>query len=163
MGALLAFELAHEVRRFGFEPVRLFVSACCAPHVKRESPLHHKLPHDDFVKQLRTLDGTPREILDSRESLEMFLPLLRADLQMVDLYAYKNRPPLTCPITALYGTEDRDATCKDVQLWREHTSGGFSLCAIPGNHFFVKSETPILLELLTRQLCDLAGLQSDAL
>jgi medium-chain acyl-[acyl-carrier-protein] hydrolase len=143
MGGLLAFELAHEIRQSGKEPFHLFVSACVAPHLRRKSRLHHDLPRSQFPRELRHLDGMAEELLNLPECL---------DLQMVDEYQCRQRPPLSCPITAFYGTEDKLANKLDMQEWRGYTSGSFGLCAIPGDHFFLKSATDILLELISRRI-----------
>jgi medium-chain acyl-[acyl-carrier-protein] hydrolase len=35
------------------------------------------LPESKFVEELRRLDGTPAEVLDNRELLQLMLPLLK--------------------------------------------------------------------------------------
>jgi medium-chain acyl-[acyl-carrier-protein] hydrolase len=150
MGALLAFELAHELRQLGKEPFHLFVSACGAPHLPQKSRLHHALPRTQFLKEMRLLNGTDEELLDSPEYVDMLLSFLRPDLQMIDEYQYRQRPPLSCGITAFYGTEDRIAEKKDMQEWRRYGNGLFRLCVVPGDHFFLKSAEEIVLELISR-------------
>jgi medium-chain acyl-[acyl-carrier-protein] hydrolase len=152
MGGLLGFELAHELKKSGKEPFHLFVSGCVAPHLPRKSRLHHNLPRNQFMRELRQLNGTSEELLDSPEYVDLLLSFLRPDLQMVDEYQCKKRPPLSCPVTAIYGTEDKLANKRDMQEWNRYTTGSFGLCAIPGDHFFLKSATDILLELISRRI-----------
>lgn len=81
IGGLLAFECARELRRrYGIEPVHLFVSGCPAPQIRDQDRLC-ELPDEEFVERMRHFNGTPREILDHAEMMELMLPTLRADLR----------------------------------------------------------------------------------
>jgi medium-chain acyl-[acyl-carrier-protein] hydrolase len=152
MGGLLSYELAHELQRSGKIPFHLFISACGVPHLPRKSRLHHALPRPQLLKELRHLTGTESELFESSEYLDLLLSSFRSDLQMLDDYEYRQRPLLSCPITALYGTDDKLADKRDMQEWSRYSSGSFGLCVIPGDHFFLKSSEDILLELLSRRI-----------
>src|ERR1700674_5350722 len=101
LGALVSFELALRIRReYGRHPVRLLVSAARAPQFPhRRSPIH-ALPEKEFLAELRRLNGTPGELLDHQELMEIMLPLLRADFAVYETYSYSNETPLNCPISA---------------------------------------------------------------
>src|ERR687890_549510 len=56
MGAFVAFELARRLRRrHGLVPVRLFVSGCRAPHIRRKRPTTYDRPEQEFFEELRRL------------------------------------------------------------------------------------------------------------
>ena len=63
-----------------------------------------------FVEELRRLGGAPAKVLDSAELLQLMLPLLRADFAVTQAYKYSEGPPLGCPLTAIGGLEDGEAT-----------------------------------------------------
>ncbi len=140
MGALLAYELAHELRRLRLPgPTHLVVSGHEAPHIIDHQDDMHALPDDRFVARLAALNGTPPEILRQPELLELVLPLLRADFRAHETYAYRHRPALECPITAFGGRADPDVSHDALAAWQRHTHGAFALRTFPGDHFFIRS------------------------
>src|SRR5690606_38041922 len=158
MGALLAFELTRSLRRDGLPlPAALFVSGHRAPHLPDPRRPLHPLPDGDFVAELRRLQGTPPEVLEDRELLELFLPLLRADFTVAETYQYTPEPPLPVPILAWGGREDPEVSQPELAAWREHTSRTFRLRMLPGSHFFVHSAADAVLESLGEELGRLLG------
>ena len=150
MGALLAYELARELRRSGDpEPLRLFVSGLRAPHLPaRDDPLH-VLPDDELAARLRGFGGTPPQVLESRELMDLFLPAVRADLTACETYAHEEEPPLAVPITAFGGRSDRLASEADLREWARHTTGAFALRMFDGGHFYLSDYESELLEALS--------------
>src|SRR5215510_3567397 len=97
MGALISFELAREMRRrHSIGPRQLFLSGRGAPTAPSCEGPTFNLPHDEFIAELRRLNGTPPELLDVPDARELFLPLLRADFELVDTYRYEPEAPLSC-------------------------------------------------------------------
>jgi medium-chain acyl-[acyl-carrier-protein] hydrolase len=151
MGALISFELAHHLkRRLRAQPIHLFASGMSAPQLPRKQLYH--LPEDEFVCELRKLNGMPKEILDNPELMSVLLPRLRADFKLCDTYAYSARDPLDCPITALGGIDDSDVPQSDLLAWRSMTRGRFEMQRFPGDHFFIESARESLLALLSTEL-----------
>ena len=151
LGALIAFELARQIRRqYGVHPVRLFASAGRAPQIPHRAPPIHTLPDNEFLAELRRLNGTPRELLDHKELMAVMLPILRADFALYETYLYSNEPPLNCPISVFGGLQDRRVNESDLEAWRSQTSASFSLRMFPGDHFFLKE--PLLLRALSQEL-----------
>jgi medium-chain acyl-[acyl-carrier-protein] hydrolase len=146
MGALIAFETARTLRRhFHCEPAWLYASGCRAPHIPRNDAPIHRLPDSDFVSKLRTLDGTPAEILESSEVLDLMLPALRADFEVIETYSYQHEVPLNCPISVFGGLSDSHVEHDQISEWRKHTAADFELHMLTGNHFFLhKSQEELL-------------------
>lgn len=152
MGALLCFELARELRRrHGFEPARLVVSGCSAPQIV-DCEQTHQLPDDLFIEHLRELNGTPAELLDNQELMQLMLPVVRADFAALETYEYVAEPPLGCPITALGGLQDDTVGGDDLRAWREQTTSDFAARMLPGDHFFIHSAEGLVLQVLSREL-----------
>lgn len=153
MGALVAFELARLLRREGRAlPLHMFVSSRSAPQLNScHRPLHN-LPTSELMQELHQLDGTPREVLEHPELMEMMLPILRADFSICDTYEYSEAAPLACPISAFGGFEDLDVPRQNLEAWREQTSSSFTLRMLRGNHFFLHTNETLLLNLLAIQL-----------
>jgi len=153
MGALIAFELARTLRRkYDHEPRALFVSGCRGPQTPRSEPITYNLPHDEFIDELIKMDGTPKEVIEHAELMELMIPLLRADFQLVQTYTYLPDAPLRCPITIYGGLQDNHVPRELLPRWKELTSSRCWLHMLPGDHFFVRSSQAQLLKLLTHEL-----------
>lgn len=153
MGALIAFELARALRASaGVQPSHLFVSGCQAPNAPlRRAPIH-ALPRAAFVRELRRMRGTPAEILDCGELMDLMLPTLRADFSLCETYVYRPGLPLNCPISAFGGSEDPLVSRDDLAGWHEQTNGSFALRLFPGGHFFVQEEGSAFLQAMVSDL-----------
>jgi medium-chain acyl-[acyl-carrier-protein] hydrolase len=153
MGATISFELARSLyQEQNLNPVHLFVSGRRAPQLPETHALTYDLPQKEFLEELRRLKGTPAEILEHPELMELMLPLLRADFELVQTYHYLAGPPQRCPITAFGGLHDEEVSRADLEAWREQTTTAFSLHMLPGDHFFLHTAQPPLLKTLALEL-----------
>lgn len=153
LGAVVAFELARYVRReHGIQPEHLFVSGCRAPHIPPPERFRYDLPESELIEELRRLNGTPREVLDHPELMQLLVPMIQADLEMVRTYVYAAEAPLNCPITALGGLQDEWITPEHLEAWRTQTTAPFSVRMFPGDHFFIHTSQELLLQILSRAL-----------
>jgi medium-chain acyl-[acyl-carrier-protein] hydrolase len=153
MGAVISFALARHLRAVvGVEPVHLFMSGRRAPQVRRDVRVTYNLPHDEFIEELRKLNGTPDEVLEQTDLMELMLPVLRSDFELVQTYIYTDEPPFECPITAFGGLQDVEASREDLDAWRAHTRGEFTLRLLPGDHFFLNKTPELLHGMLSQQL-----------
>jgi medium-chain acyl-[acyl-carrier-protein] hydrolase len=157
LGALLSFELIRELRRLGQpDPAHLFVCARSAPQLPDERTPIHKLPDPLLVTEVqRRYGGIPQAILDDPEMLQLFLPILRADLQMLETYEYTPDLPFNCAVTACGGYQDLLISEAHLAAWEGLTLGGFSQHMFPGNHFFVQN-TPAFMTFLADSLKKIA-------
>lgn len=158
MGALISFELARLLRnRGGPEPSHLFISGRSAPQLMEESRLTYNLPEPEFVEELRRLNGTPRDVLEHPEMMELMIPILRADFSVCQTYRYEREMPLSYPITVFGGLEDLDTRREHLEQWDEQTTSTFTLQMFPGDHFFINEALPQILETIRRQLHQKTG------
>lgn len=158
MGALVSFELARHLRRKeGVEPVHLFVSGRAAPQLSDAREPIHNLPTPEFVEKLRHLNGTPVDVFEHPELMQLALPVLRADFQMIDTYTYFAETPLSCPISAFGGLKDSEVCRQHLEAWREQTTNDFILRMFEGDHFFIQQSEPLLLRVLSQELCRIEG------
>jgi len=68
LGSRVAIELARKLSRDGApEPMFFFASGSRAPHIMHDRPTTHLLPDDEFIQELRNLNGTPEAILNNKE------------------------------------------------------------------------------------------------
>jgi surfactin synthase thioesterase subunit len=152
MGGLIAFELARQLRREGKPlPVHLFISAKCCPGNTEELP-SSELSDVQLIDILRKYEGTPEEVLQNPELMNLLLPTIRADMEVCNTYVCNPEPPLPCPITVFGGLEDHVSGRPGLEGWREYTSARFTLRMFPSGHFFLKKWEKSMLEVICQEL-----------
>lgn len=145
MGALLAFEMARTLRRRRLPmPAQLFVAAFRAPHVPPAVPPLSRLPQDQLVRAVRSHYQPPEDVFRIPELVDLYLPILRDDMALVDDYVYQDEAPLSCAIDAYVGAHDRSTSVEANGRWRQQTTGAFAQAIFPGSHFFLRDELPAL-------------------
>ena len=164
MGASISFELARLLRREGRRlPLHLYISGRRAPHISDRDPPLHNRPDADLLDELRQLNGTPKEVLEHPELMTMMLPLLRADFSVAETYICETEPPLDTPITVFGGLADKDVTRDDLEAWQQYSTASFKLRMLAGDHFFLNSSQPVLLQLLSSELSSLVANNRNSL
>ncbi|MBH8561678.1 thioesterase [Nostoc sp. CENA67] len=153
MGALVSFELTHLLRReYNLHPLHLFLSARRPPQIPATKPPIHNLPEPAFKEELRRLNGTPPQVLENSELMQLLMPIVRADFAVLETYVYAPQPRLDCSITVFGGLQDKEVSFEQLQGWREQTNATFSIKMFDGDHFFVQSARSLLLESLSQEL-----------
>lgn len=146
IGARIGFELAVNLKKeLNKVPLHLIVSGSRAPHFPEPNPLH-QLPDDDFVKELQRFSGTPKAILENKELMDLFMPLLRADFAVDETYEFTTSAKLQCPISVLGGRDDDEASIRELSEWLKYTSVDFDLKIYEGDHFFINDHREKILE-----------------
>ena len=97
-----------------------------------------------MVDKLRSLGGTPEELLVEHDFIDYLLPMLRADFHLCGTYpaeAALAREPLDCPLDVFMGRDDpATANQDDVAHWRETTCGACHFHRFDGAHFYLDTE-----------------------
>jgi surfactin synthase thioesterase subunit/glycosyltransferase involved in cell wall biosynthesis len=156
MGAAIAFELSRHLRRRGRPlPAGLFVSGARAPQFRLGHVPPPEPSDEQFLDELRRLEGVPAAILERRELLQVILPALRADTELYRNYVYVEEPPLACPICAYGGAGDPNVKPQHLEAWGRQTTAGVSLRTFDGGHFFVDSARDEFLLALAGNLAEL--------
>jgi medium-chain acyl-[acyl-carrier-protein] hydrolase len=153
MGALVGYEFARRLQaeqRPG--PFELFASGCTAPHLKATDTPTYDLPEPEFIGELRRLQGTPAEVLDNKELMQLMMPIIRADFKVSQTYQYVPGPPLACPIRAFGGLKDEMIAREKIEGWGEHTTADFRAQMLPGDHFFLNTSQPLLTRIIAQDL-----------
>lgn len=153
LGAIVAFELAHEILDRGWPPPqRLIVSGRCAPHVRHGIPGISHLSDDAFLTRLHELGGLSEEILQAEELVALLLPSLRADFVAAESYTWTGRPSLPIPISAFGGDHDDSVSAAQIEAWGDLTHAGFRHMLLDGDHFFLRPRAAELVEMVCRHL-----------
>jgi surfactin synthase thioesterase subunit len=138
LGGLVAFELARLLRRRGRpEPRRLFVSATPAPGTPRRGRLVHGAGDEEVKDRLRSLNGTPRELLEDDEFMKIMIPIVRADFSVLETHEHREEPPLELPISVFGGVLDHEVGLSALNGWVAQSAMPPRLRMLEGDHFFL--------------------------
>lgn len=159
-GALVAFELARVLAFRTTPPIALVVSGRNAPSVAHPAAPLHQLADRELVEGVRSLDGLPEQLLAHQDVLDLFLPLLRADLRMAETYRLRPGPRLRCPVWVLAGENDALVTPDGLAAWQAETVGPCVVRRVPGGHSVL--DTPAFQAEVVDALASLDGLEDDA-
>lgn len=140
MGGMIAFELARVLSQNNSpQPLVLFISACGAPHIPNPNQPIHSLSDIEFLQSLKDLNGTPSEILEKPELMQLLLPTLRADFELIETYQFASASPIDCPIFAFGALDDPRVSRERIEAWYIHTSSNFEAKFFEGDHFFINT------------------------
>lgn len=153
MGASIAHRLTRVLADdHGLAPRHFFASGAGAPHIPKKKRILHDLSDEDFFAALRDLGGTPPAVLASAELMELFEPMLRADMRVSETYVCDPADRITAPLTLLTGAEDEEVDEGRQRAWSELAAGPFRHVELPGDHFFIKSAEDAVLAEVRRSL-----------
>ncbi len=155
MGSLLGYEILHALQEREFPlPAAVFLSGRGAPHYELEETLQiHMLPENKFIEKLKRFGGMPDELLQHRELLDMFMPILRADFKLVGEYVHRMRSPLPLRLTILSGLDD-DCIKGPLEDWDQFAAGGCELILFEGGHFFLHERESEVVAVINKILTE---------
>ena len=152
LGAVVGYELIRALAAAEAPlPRHFFASGREAPDALIQR-ITWNLEKDAFLSCVKELEGTPAELFNYPELLDLVIPVLRDDFQVYETYRHQRGPPLDCPITALGGSEDRSVDPKSLDGWAAHTTRYAGAQLFPGGHFFVQTEEAALCRFLAQRL-----------
>jgi len=153
LGATIAFEAARYLQARSWPLLALFVSGRRAPSLPSSGPVLSGLQLEHLVEQAqRRSDGIPLDAALDRDSIQLLIPGVRADFEMLDGYVYQPGAPLRCPIVACGAASDPDVPPNDLSAWRAETSARFSLHTLAGDASYLQREREAVTALIANQL-----------
>jgi surfactin synthase thioesterase subunit/glycosyltransferase involved in cell wall biosynthesis len=140
MGAVVAFELARELRRRGRPAAEMLIaSGARAPQFRRDYAPAPPPTRAAFFEELGRLQGIPAEVLGDPALMRAILPALEADAALYRTYVYAEEPPLSIPIRAYGGAGDPNVSRAHLTAWGEQTTASFAMRVFPGGHFYLNT------------------------
>jgi surfactin synthase thioesterase subunit len=152
LGADLAYEMALSLASSGAARVaRLYVSGAPGPSTPRRG---RATGLDDiaFLGMVNELAGYKHEALEIPELREMLLPVIRADVEMHEIYRPSTTLPLNIPVTAVRGRDDHLVCGADAMEWRRATSAKFEMLELDGGHMYLVDGPEPLLDMITSHI-----------
>lgn len=142
LGGIIAYELVYKLQEeFGLIPSHSFFSGVEAPTSHKILEPISDLPDDEFVLKIFTYGGTPKELLENKSFLGIYLPIIRADMKIYETYNFVERAKkLESSISIINGKEDI-LTIKEIEEWRFLTKNDCNFYCLDGDHFFINTYT----------------------
>ena len=146
LGALLAYETAHCLLAEGLRvPRALLVSSRQSPDWL---PVCAGLPqlNDRALRDyLAELAGTPREVLENKAMMDLAVPILQADLELILGYRHRHTQALDIPVQVFGALDDPQVGYEPLLAWQRVSGSGFALQMVEGGHFAVMEKVQAVM------------------
>ncbi|AJS58933.1 thioesterase II family protein [Paenibacillus sp. IHBB 10380] len=143
MGSLLAYRIGMRIGTDSpYSLVHTFLSGFDPLHLPRKK-VYHRMSDREFMHEICELGGTPIEAMQHEVIRNTFLPILRADTQVVETYLESKRNvadrKLACDMSVLYGFHDNTMSDR-IHSWNRYTHGRTEFKGFEGDHFFIVND-----------------------
>ncbi len=158
LGGIIAYDLARMLASMnGKLPLAVCIASRSPPNIKSTHAPIFQLADDAFLKAMTDIYGSSpgQEYLNDPEVREMFVPIMKADMELFETYEYVPSPPLELPIFASFGLLDPAVSEEDMQAWSVFTTKIFHLEKFGGDHFFWMKNPSIITKPLNLYLSSL--------
>ncbi|MDA1677499.1 thioesterase II family protein [Bacillus cereus group sp. TH152-1LC] len=135
MGGFIVFRLVQKLEKMNITPRMAFLSACSPPHLKFKKVSH--LSNKEFIDYLVELGGISQELLEEKELLDFFLPVIRADFKAIETFQPLEDISLSTRVHILNGKLDHKHF-NQFSEW-EHWLNNYKIHEIDGAHMFINS------------------------
>lgn len=153
MGTLLSFRLTQRLIEAGYAPpVHLFMTGRGGPSVERDNEVKRsQLPRPALIEKVRELDGSPDEVLNDDDLMNLFVPVLRADFEAIENYVHQPAALFSVPIDVIIGLEEK-ITPEEAWAWQYETDAPVAVHHLPGKHFFILKQAKEIMRLIGRKI-----------
>ncbi len=140
MGALIAYLVTHQSVKISPVAVKhLYCSGHIAPLVPKIEPGEipkYKATSNDFWNYIDSLGALPPELKEHEELMSYFEPIVRADIQALESYVYKEpEQKLDVPLTVFYGIKDSETPIHKLLPWQSESTLPVRYIPQSGGHF----------------------------
>ncbi|NQX41019.1 Surfactin synthase thioesterase subunit [Pedobacter steynii] len=147
MGASLALRVAHMLEAENKIPKSLLVSGNTGPNTKRYQA-RYLMNNADFIEEIKKLGGAPDELFESEDLLDFYLPILRADFEIVENRVSSEEAAVLTPIYSMMG--DLEENHQEISNWGNYTKTKFNSKIFEGGHFFIHDYPNEIAEIINQ-------------
>lgn len=140
MGGIVAYELYFKLLEERVPlPFHIFFAACDIFAKEISDVKIEEMTVEEFITYLNLHNGTPKEVLENSELLELLIPYVKADFIACGNYQFKEyKERIRCDVTILEGKEDRADNKPQFGNWKRCTDKNCSITYFDGDHFFIR-------------------------
>lgn len=152
MGSTLAYELALKIERAKFFLPKHIIFSGKEPICSKVETGGFDIGNDNAIlDELTRMGGMPQKLLENKEIMQMFLPIIKADLHMLNEYACKSLIPLEVPISIFYGMQDEYVAEGKIMLgWKVYSTISCDFYQFNGRHFYLFEDIANVVNTITR-------------
>lgn len=152
LGAIIAFELACYFQKYkSCVPEILFLSGSPPPDRIDHIPPISQMNDEEFISEIKKLNGTPETLIETKEFKSFFLPILRSDFSILDHYKSPSQK-ITVPLVVFGGNQDDRCSMEMLKHWEAWSEILPTFHTIQGGHFFIHKEQSVI-EKIKESLC----------
>lgn len=94
------------------------------------------MTNETFLTKVEQYGGIPEEFY-TKEIMDMFLPILRADFIILDNYKFQPKAEkISCGVSVFYADSDFSTHINEMHKWSEVVEGNVKFHKFKGEHFF---------------------------
>lgn len=149
MGALIVYMMAQRLEKIGLFPEVVFASGANPPDIVRFQTTH--LNEQEFIDYVYSLGGLSKELLENRELLDLFLPVLRADFTAVERFNHQEKTLVQAPVHVFSGRQDERCTPEMAKGWGQWVRKA-DFYEFNDGHMFILSEPERVAKQVTQIL-----------
>lgn len=136
MGGIICYELYQLIKRNHRKlPLHVFLVSADSPDEKSEYTDCENMTVKRVRDILTEMGGTPNEILESDDMLELLLPVVKGDLCAYEKYIPTQDYKIDCNVTLIRGTNEDNTYCR--QSWNGYFTKQCDYHEVEGGHFFM--------------------------
>jgi medium-chain acyl-[acyl-carrier-protein] hydrolase len=145
MGATVSYELSKALEeRYQLVTNHLFISSKSSPENRLEQS---KFTEIQLKEMLLQMGGVSEHFLELEEVTEVFFPIIRADLKLLEDYHRYNNLKLRSNATLFRGLND-SVTRESMESWKSYVNEINSFHTFNGNHFYLINNKNEVLDII---------------
>lgn len=151
LGSRIGFEIIKRLNAAELKlPLHFIASGSRGPQVEMNEKPIHSLPTEEFLKELKKMNGTSDELLHNSELMNVLMPMLRADFKISETHVSTENTCFNIPLSIFGGADDTKIDLNSLNRWKELFTSLSEITIFPGGHFFIDSHTSqVLLKVKT--------------
>jgi len=144
LGAALGYKICQNLQKT-LPALAFFPSGRHAPTLHDPAPKRGALSDDKLIEEVRSLGGSPEEVLQNKELMDLLLPMIRSDFILSEtIQKTDSLLSLDCYVHVFAGSHDAEVPIKTLSQWQDSCSKEISIDILEGNHFFLHENSSII-------------------
>lgn len=139
MGAFIAYETCAFIEELKLKkPIKVILSAQIPPHCVEKHSYDREMDSASVVAYLKSMGGTPQEVLDSKELIDYYGRILKNDLMLLKTYLQNGwSSKVESSLEIWNGIQDNMIPISKVIKWKDVTLSECHIKSFEGGHFFI--------------------------
>ena len=140
MGAKVCCEILRQIEENSYpKPKHIFFVASEPPSNAVKMSKADNIDLQEARNILRKMGNTPKEVLESKELMEFFYPIIKADAKALESYYCPNWPLANDEVSVTIINGSGDAARTKEKAWKQYLSksANYEFIRFNGSHFFL--------------------------